>query len=363
MIIGLYPELQAVGGVQRAGCHFAVALALAAQMRGMASRHLSLNDPRGDHELSVGKHHVGYRGFGRRKRGFVAAALTTIVPRRGIVFAAHVNLAPLAMSARLIPGRLKTVVVAHGIEMWTPLPARRRLALQAAQLVLATSRHTADKVVAVQGVAASRVRRVPLAVDPALLPSAGDVTDRADDAPPTVLTVSRLESHEGYKGVGTLIEALRDVPPPVRLMVVGDGDDRPRLERLARDLGLQERIRFLGTLPPPALAAAYHDCDVFALPSSGEGFGLVYVEAMAHGKAIVAAGAGGAADIVEDGVTGLLAKPLDAASVAAALRRLFAEPRLRAALGQRGRALAVARYSFEAFQGRVADCVDELCAS
>jgi glycosyltransferase involved in cell wall biosynthesis len=136
------------------------------------------------------------------------------------------------------------------------------------------------------------------------------------------LTVGRWDSTERYKGADTLLAALPQVlktAPDASLVLVGDGDDRPRLEHLARDLGVSEHARFLHGLTPEQLFTCYKNCEVFALPSHGEGFGFVFLEAMACAKPVIGGAHGGIPDIVEDGVRGLLVPHGDAERLAQAL--------------------------------------------
>ena len=120
-------------------------------------------------------------------------------------------------------------------------------------------------------------------------------------------------------------------------MLVGDGGDRPRLEQLARDLGVSEHVHFLRGLHAEQLFACYANCDVFALPSRGEGFGLVFLEAMALAKPVIGGAHGGIPDIVEDGVTGLLVPHGDVERLAEALESLFNNPVGARGMGERGR--------------------------
>jgi phosphatidylinositol alpha-1,6-mannosyltransferase len=119
----------------------------------------------------------------------------------------------------------------------------------------------------------------------------------SDDAQrPMVPTVGRVASSERYKGHDVMLEAwpvvLRRLPDAV-YWIVGGGDDRPRLESKARELGIASSVRFTGAVSPEELAVCYHRCSVFAMPARteldareprGEGFGIVYLEAMAHRK-------------------------------------------------------------------------------
>ena len=111
-----------------------------------------------------------------------------------------------------------------------------------------------------------------------------------------ILTVARLDARERYKGVDQLIEAMPAVlqtVPAARLRIVGTGSDLPRLKELAARLGVADSVEFAGFVDDEHLRAAYRDCALFALTSSGEGFGIVFLEAMAHGKPCLGARAGG----------------------------------------------------------------------
>src|SRR6202041_38685 len=129
-----------------------------------------------------------------------------------------------------------------------------------------------------------------------------------------------------YKGVGDLIRAVAQLQtkfPRLCLAAVGDGDDLLRLEKIAGDLGVSESIRFLTNLSRDEIAACYARCEIFALPSTGEGFGLVFLEAMAFGKPLVGAACGGITDIIENRVNGLLVPAGDLKSLVEALAGLL----------------------------------------
>jgi glycosyltransferase involved in cell wall biosynthesis len=138
------------------------------------------------------------------------------------------------------------------------------------------------------------------------------------------------------------------------LAAVGAGDDLPRLQKLAAELGVASAVRFLTGLSKQELAACYARADIFALPSTGEGFGLVFLEAMAFAKPIVAAAAGGSTDLVEDKVNGLLIPPRDQAALTQALDQLLRDHTLRSSLGQRGAEIVRHKYRFDLFQSQFA---------
>jgi len=158
--------------------------------------------------------------------------------------------------------------------------------------------------------------------------------------------------------VDTVIRALplvMQAVPDARYVVVGDGDDRPRLEALAKDLGVEGHVAFLGHLSEAELQERYRKADVFAMPSRQEGFGIVYLEAMSYGKPVLAAACGGATDIVSDGQTGFLVPYGDTKFIADKLIRLLTDAGLRAQMGRSGKARVEAKYTFKAFRVRLGE--------
>jgi phosphatidylinositol alpha-1,6-mannosyltransferase len=173
-----------------------------------------------------------------------------------------------------------------------------------------------------------------LGVDPAGGASGAPGSPITSD--PFALIVGRLAHSERYKGHDLLIDLWPRVErevPGARLVVAGDGDDRARLE--GRAAGLGDRVRFLGHVPGERLASLYRECAFFVMPSREEGFGLVFLEAMRAGKACIG-GTGAAAEIIEDGVTGLVVDVAEPAEVEKAAVRLFLEPETRARMGRAG---------------------------
>ena len=134
---------------------------------------------------------------------------------------------------------------------------------------------------------------------------------------------------------------------------MGEGDDRPRLEHLARELGVSKNVKFLSGLAPDELFACYANCEIFALPSRGEGFGLVFLEAMAHGKPVVGGAHGGIPDIVQDGVTGLLVRHGETEALAQALESLLNNPERAKEMGARGKDRVAQKFSFVEFEKRL----------
>ena len=172
-VVGLFPQLLGVGGVQEAGRLTAAALDEIAQRRKWDLKLLSLNDEPGTHAVRVSDRAIPLIGFGHSKQGFVWSALGLARGHTSIVLAAHPHLALPAELMKIRDPSLKTIVMSHGIEVWKPLPTLRRLALQRANWVLAPSGDTARKVSEVQLVAKEKVLRLPWPVNQEMLEENG----------------------------------------------------------------------------------------------------------------------------------------------------------------------------------------------
>jgi phosphatidyl-myo-inositol dimannoside synthase len=367
-VLGLFPELLGVGGVQEAGRLTATAIQEIASRRGWSAQFLSLNDAAGEQTVQTDAGKILVRGFGRSKLRFVCAAITGSRGQTTILLAAHPNLALPAACAKALSSKVTVIVVSHGIEVWRPLPAIRRRALLCSDVLLAASSDTMKRLADVQGASSTRIRRLPWPINPDFLRMAE--APNGLPLPPkfprgqVVLAVGRSESSERYKGVDELIQAvaqLRATHSGLQLVVIGTGDDLPRLQSLASELDVADRIHFLQDLARSEMAACYAHADIFALPSAGEGFGIVYLEAMAFAKPIVGAACGGTTDLIEEGYNGLLVPPHNIGSLSGALDRLLKDEGLRQALGRRGAERVRREYQFEIFEAGLERILSE-CA-
>jgi phosphatidylinositol alpha-1,6-mannosyltransferase len=264
------------------------------------------------------------------------------------IFCGHLFMAPLAQMLSAVTGA-RLIIQLHGIEAWRrPTPAIRR-AVAAADLVLCVSRDTRARLLSWSpldpDLAVVLANTVGEAFTPGDRAAARARFGLADQK--VILSVGRLDKREAYKGQDRVIDALRNLDAVY--LIAGDGDDLPRLQAHAAIAGVTDRVRFLGRVAESDLPDLYRAADVFALPSTGEGFGIVYLEAMACGTPAVGLAAGGAPDALGDGDLGmvvseadfpaalaeLLSKPADsslAASVRARFGRDVFQSRLRAVL-------------------------------
>ena len=360
-IVGLFTDVLPAGGVQRASRHVAAVTAEFASERGITADFLSLNDPTGLHTVQTGILEFAVTGFSGNKIQFALAAVRAASSGPAAVIALHPHLAPIVWLMRMRGAGFRSVIFAHGIEVWQPLASPRGSALRRSDLVLAPSADTLRQLIAVQHLDPHKVQLLPWGLDPEF---EARVRSSAGASPPPgfpdrgriILTVGRWDSNEKYKGADTLIAALPQVlksVPDASLALVGGGDDRPRLEQMACELGVSERVHFFSGVTAEQLSACYARCDVFALPSRGEGFGLVFLEAMAYAKPVIGGAHGGILDIVEDGVTGLLVPHGDVDRLAQALTSLLNDPARAKEMGERGKERLAANFSFEQFQSRL----------
>jgi glycosyltransferase involved in cell wall biosynthesis len=222
-----------------------------------------------------------------------------------------------------------------------------------ASLVVCISDHSRGQLMAMTAPRHwERFQVVRLGVDPAAIPY---VQPQAGAGPLRVLNVARMV---GPKGHGILLEALAQLDRDgigFHATLVGDGPDRSRIERLARELGLAGKVEFPGALPADRTLALYAQADAFCLPSFAEGLPVVLMEALAAGVPAVASRTAGTPELVEDGRTGLLVSPGRADQTAAALTRLAREPALREQLASAGRKRVEAEYDLRANVRRLHD--------
>ena len=246
--------------------------------------------------------------------------------RPDFIVTTHVNFAPVARWLQKF-FRIPYVAVGHGVEVWDIANRRVRSALCAADCLLAVSEFTRSRMASTLGVDRNRIAILPDTFDPEefypqrkphfLVKRYGLMADQ-----PVILTIARLASAERYKGYDQLLRALplvREQFPNVRYVLGGRGPDRPRVEALIRELNVAANVTLAGYVADHELRSHYNLCDVFAMPSKGEGFGIVFLEALGCGKAVLAGNKDGSVDAVLNGALGVLVDPDNVAEIANAL--------------------------------------------
>jgi glycosyltransferase involved in cell wall biosynthesis len=251
----------------------------------------------------------------------VRAALA-VRHRPRLVLCGHVNYATISLGLARASGA-PLWALAYGVEAWRLRSSAQKVALRGADRVVCISAFTAAEMTRELALPPARVAVIHNAVDTARFcpgpPSAAIEARLAHLPRPRVLTVCRLDAAEGYKGVDQTIEAIGLLRARRKLsyLVVGAGSDLPRLQALAA--ARAPGVEFFGRAEDGELADLYRACDLFVMPSRNEGFGYVFIEAMACGIPVVAGSVDGSVDALDGGRLGLLVDPFDAAAIAAAI--------------------------------------------
>jgi phosphatidyl-myo-inositol dimannoside synthase len=243
-------------------------------------------------------------------------AISIYSARLDMVICGHLNLLPAAWMCAQLRG-LPLVTIIHGVEAWGPRKTQLANKLtRACDAYIAVSRHTAQRFVSWSKVPMERVFILPNCVDLARfrpqLPDKDLIERYGLQSSRVIITVGRLEAFERFKGFDEVIEsmpALLQRFPSLKYLVVGDGSDRQRLESKARLLGLAQQVVFTGRIAESEKVAHYNLADAYVMPSSGEGFGIVLIEAAACGIPIIGSRIDGSREALLDGRLGCLVDP------------------------------------------------------
>ena len=248
--------------------------------------------------------------------------------RPDLVICGHVNLLPVACTLSRNP-----VLVIYGIEAWKPFRnAHSRRLLHRAGAVISISEITSRRLLAWSGYSGP-THLLPNAIHAehyGIRAKRADLVTRYRLAGKRVLlTVGRLAAEERYKGFDEVLEILCELPEDVVYMIAGGGNDFTRLQRKAIDLGVSHRVVFTGLFPEEEKADLYALADIYLMPSRGEGFGYVFLEALASGVPVIGSKQDGGREALLDGELGLLVDPANPAEIKAAINELLSRPRER----------------------------------
>ncbi len=256
--------------------------------------------------------------------GLTLAFATYLIRQRpNHVFCGHIKLAAMVSQlCRLL--NIPYTVLTYGKEVWYKLSNRDKQALKLAYEIWTISRYSRDLAHSANHIPKSKFRMLPCVVDgdvftPSHAPTHLIERYHLQDAK-VLMTVARLWSGDIYKGVDVTIRALPKILqafPATKYVVIGRGDDQPRLAKLAEDLSVDHRVIFAGFVPDDELIDHYRLADVYVMPSK-EGFGIVYLEAMACGIPVIAGDEDGSADPLQDGEVGWQVPHRDSEAVAMA---------------------------------------------
>ncbi len=275
-----------------------------------------------------------YQAFKGQRIKFVLSALWQSF-RQDVIILGHLNLAVIGVLIKLFSPQKKLVIICHGIEVFEPVGGVKKKVLQQADQILAVSSFTKQQLISKQGLDAEKIIVFPNTIDPFFqLPSTfvkpAYLHQRygINANEKIIFTLTRLKSQEGYKGYDTLISVLPHLQQqqiPFKYILAGkaDADELQRMQTLIASLDLEEKVIMPGFLADEEVTDHYLLADVFVMPSKGEGFGIVYTEAMACGLPVIAGNKDGSTEALQFGELGTLIDPDSKEQLAEALVKVL----------------------------------------
>jgi glycosyltransferase involved in cell wall biosynthesis len=250
------------------------------------------------------------------------------------------------------------MLIGHGIEVWSGIGLARRYALSRIARILCVSHYTRQRILEqAPALVADRLTIFPNAL--------ADTWGRVAPVQPAhplpahfVLSVTRLDRGDRYKGIATVIEAFSMLADDsMQYFIVGHGNDLSFLQLVAERCGVKDRVHFMRGVSDSELIALYQKCQAFVLPSGKEGFGIVFLEAMFFCAPVIAAREKGALDVVRDGETGLSVRFGDTIAIKEAIERIASDVQLREHLRASARSLVIegGPFTFTGFTRRCAE--------
>jgi phosphatidylinositol alpha-1,6-mannosyltransferase len=261
-----------------------------------------------------------FTGFNHRRLAFLLSTLFT-GQKQDVIILSHINLAIIGLLIKLVHPKTKIWLVAHGIEVWRPLSKQKRRLLNKCDKVICVSEFTKLQMHKWHNIPVEKCIVLNNALDPFMkLPvnfeKPSYLLDRygLSNTAPVVFTLTRLASTELYKGHDKVIKALSGLKQKfgnIRYVLAGKYDEKEgiRVKQLISDLGLTEQVLLTGFIKEEELADHFLMADVFVLPSKKEGFGIVFIEALACGLPVVCGNADGSTDAIRNGELGTAINP------------------------------------------------------
>ena len=302
---------------------------------------ISLNDD--------GEYDWGY-GLNKNKLKFLLTLLKEMVfSSKDLTIIGLLNFAPISIFSRLRKNRI--VVILHGIEAWYN---RGKLTsfFKNIDEFWAVSSYTKRKFASENKVSEDKVKRIFNT-----LPSDWTRTGELPVYKPFFFSVTRLAADEGYKGIDKTIEVVSELQSLIRekkwqYVIVGSGDDLERHMTLAKDLNVEDLVDFRTNITDEELQQLYSQCSFFVLPSTGEGFGIVYLEAMASKKACIGCLNCGAEDVIENQQTGFLLEQ-NVEEIKVAIEKFILDTDMPKSMGEKGYHKLISEFTFDKFQYKI----------
>ncbi len=336
------------GGIETFNQKFIKALEENLEVNNAKVTIISLYDKQNDYKSNSEK--INFLGFNGNKLAALRA-LIRFAKKDTMIFYGHINLVPFANLLYLLNLNKKAKFIIHGIDAWYRFPLKRRFLMNKFSY-LSVSNYTKKVFAEKNDIDPSKIVVFPNCIDVDESPHISNSPYNKNKF--NILSVTRLDTDDNYKGIDSIIKTLsvlKEKIPNIQYTVIGKGNDKERLVDLANKLGVQKYVEFKGFVEQ--IEPYYEHCDVFALPSKGEGFGIVYIEAMKYHKPCIACNAGGATDVVLDDKTGFLCEYDDCKCLAEKILSLYTNRALAEKFGENGYKHLVENFTFEQFKNRL----------
>ncbi len=306
-----------VGGIEKFNRAFLKALQEVGKEKGIEVKAYSVYDEEVDKKYFDP---ALFKGFEGNKIRFLVESIVEGL-RSDIVILGHINLSPVGLAIKKMNGRTKIFLIAHGIDVWRNLSKLKKWIINNSDMILSVSNFTKRKIIENNNVPHDKILIFPNTIDPyfkipsnTLKPEYLLKRYKLTKETKVILTVARLSSSERYKGYDKIIQVLPEVIkeiPEVKYLLVGkgDGEEMERLKEIIKNLNLVEYVVLAGYVPDEELTDHYLLSDVFVMPSKKEGFGIVFLEAMACGIPVIAGNKDGSVDALMNGELGTLVDP------------------------------------------------------
>jgi glycosyltransferase involved in cell wall biosynthesis len=278
-----------------------------------------------------------FEGFNRRRISFIIK-IAFARQKQDVVILSHINLALAGLLIRLINPKTKIWLIAHGIEVWRPLSFHKRQLLKRCDKVICVSAFTKAQMYKWHKTDPAKCIVLNNALDPFLkIPSTFQkpayLLDRygLTDSGPIIFTLTRLASTELYKGHDRVINAISGLKhqfPGIKYVLAGkyDHEEGIRVKQLIADAGVTNQVILTGFIKEDELSDHFLMADVFVLPSKKEGFGIVFIEALACGLPVICGNADGSIDAIRNGELGTAINPDNETELADSISHQLSEP-------------------------------------
>lgn len=273
-----------------------------------------------------------FKGVNGRKFYFALTAIVKGITSQTVILS-HINLLIFAKIIKTIAPQTRIILYAHGIEIWEQLPNWKKRFLQEKVEIWAVSEYTAAKISSMHQIDRKRITVVHNCLDPYFnIPTqfekSADLLQRyhLQSEQPILFTLTRLSAQEAYKGYDVVLSAMPALLkkfPNLHYLLAGKADEQEwhRVKNLIERLSLKDHVTLCGFIKDEELADHFKLGSVFIMPSTHEGFGIVFIEAAACGAKIIGGNIDGSVDALLNGSLGTLVNPQDAAEVGLAIEQ------------------------------------------